>query len=142
MPIHLGLIAALAVETRKERKNAMRFRFDKLTSKAQALVADAQSRAGTAGNPEIKPLHLLAAMIEESDGITRPLLEKMNVDVEQLAELVASETGKLPSVTGGRQPGVAPELQKTFDAAADAADILINVTGITGTLSASDFSFV
>ena len=99
----------------------MTFRFDKLTNKAQALVAEAQGRAASAGNPEISPLHLLAAMLEESDGITRPLLEKMNVDVAQLSELVASETGKLPAVTGGRQPGIAATLQKTFDAAADSA---------------------
>ena len=99
----------------------MTFRFDKLTTKAQALVADAQARAASAGNPEISPLHLLVAMLEESDGITRPLLEKMNVDVGQLTDLVASEAAKLPSVTGGRQPGIAPKLQKTFDAAAEAA---------------------
>ncbi|MCH1440347.1 MAG: ATP-dependent chaperone ClpB, partial [Rubripirellula sp.] len=100
----------------------MTFRFDKLTNKAQALVADAQARAASAGNPEINPLHLLAGMLDESDGITRPLLEKMKVDVGQLGKLVASETEKLPSVTGGRQPGIAPNLQKTFDAAAQAAE--------------------
>ena len=61
-------------------------------------------------------------MLDESDGITRPLLEKMSVDVAQLAGLVASENSKLPSVSGGRQPGVAPSLQKTFDAAAQAAE--------------------
>ncbi|MGI9469413.1 MAG: Clp protease N-terminal domain-containing protein, partial [Rubripirellula sp.] len=50
----------------------MTFRFDKLTNKAQALVAEAQGRAASAGNPEIIPLHLLAAVLDESDGITRP----------------------------------------------------------------------
>jgi len=100
----------------------MTFRFDKLTTKAQALVAEAQGRAASGGNPEITPLHLLSAMLDETDGITRPLLEKMSVDVAQLKGLVTSETAKLPSVSGGRQPGIASTLQKTFDAAADAAD--------------------
>lgn len=99
----------------------MTFRFDKLTTKAQALVAEAQGRAASSGNPEITPLHLLAAMLDETDGITRPLLEKMKVDVAQLKSLVTSETAKLPSVSGGRQPGTASTLQNTFDAAADAA---------------------
>ena len=99
----------------------MTFRFDKLTTKAQALVAEAQGRAASTGNPEITPLHLLSAMLDETDGITRPLLEKMTVDVSQLKALVTSETARLPSVSGGRQPGVAPTLQKTFDTAADAA---------------------
>ena len=100
----------------------MAFRFDKLTTKAQAAVAEAQARATSAGNPEIDPAHLLAAMLGESEGITRPLLEKMKVDVKQLKGLVDSELGKLPSVSGGRQPGVSPALQKTFDAAAEAAE--------------------
>ena len=99
----------------------MVFRFDKLTTKAQALVADAQARSASAGNPEIDPLQLLAAMLEEKDGITLPLLSKLHVDVAKLSELVASEASRLPTVSGGRQPGIAPTLQKTFDAAADSA---------------------
>jgi ATP-dependent Clp protease ATP-binding subunit ClpB len=102
----------------------MPFRFDKLTTKAQSLVAEAQAQAASAGNPEINPLHLLAAMLGEADGITRPLLEKMSVDVSQLGELVNSEVGRLPAVSGGRQPGIAPQLQQAFDAAANAAESL------------------
>ena len=102
----------------------MVFRFDKLTTKAQALVADAQARAASAGNPEIDPLQLLAAMLDETDGITRPLLSKLKVDADNLTKLVSSEVDRLPTVSGGRQPGVAPALQKTFDAAADSASSL------------------
>ena len=102
----------------------MPFRFDKLTNKAQALVADAQARATSTGNPEIDPLHLLAAMLDESDGITRPLLEKMSVDASRLKELVDSEISRLPAVTGGRQAGVAPALQQVFEAAAKSAEKL------------------
>ena len=97
----------------------MAFRFDKLTTKAQSLVAEAQARAASAGNPEITSLQLLAAMLDESDGITRPLLEKLKADAAKLKEIVDSEVKKLPSVSGGRQPGIAPDLQKTFDAAAE-----------------------
>ncbi|TWU48778.1 Chaperonin protein ClpB [Rubripirellula tenax] len=99
----------------------MTFRFDKLTTKSQSTVAEAQARAASTGNPEITTLHILAAMMEESEGITRPLLDKMKVDVSTLSGTVKSELSRLPAVSGGRQPGIAPELQKTFDAAADAA---------------------
>lgn len=99
----------------------MAFRFDKLTTKAQGLVAEAQSLATSAGNPEIDPLHLLSAMLSESDGITRPLLQKINVDAQQLSKLVTSELSRLPSISGGRQPQIAPPLQKTFEAAAESA---------------------
>ncbi len=100
----------------------MAFRFDKLTTKAQGLVAETQGRAASAGNPEMDPLHLLGAMLDESDGLTIPLLEKMGVDVGQLKGTVTSELRKLPSVSGGRQAGIGPALQKTFDAAAAAAE--------------------
>ncbi len=102
----------------------MTFRFDRLTTKAQSLVAEAQARAASAGNPEISPLHLLGAMLDETDGITLPLLDKMQVDARQLQQLAASEASRLPAVSGGRQPGISPELQKTFDAAASAAESL------------------
>ncbi len=74
----------------------MAFRFDKLTTKAQGLVAEAQAQAASAGNPEIDPLHLLQAMLAESDGLTRPLLDKMGADANQLGQLVSAEVGKLP----------------------------------------------
>ena len=99
----------------------MPFRFDKLTTKAQSLVTEAQSQAASSGNPEISPLHLLDAMLDEADGITRPLLEKMSVDAGQLSELVKSEVARLPTVSGGRQGGISAPLQKTFDSAAAAS---------------------
>jgi ATP-dependent Clp protease ATP-binding subunit ClpB len=102
----------------------MAFRFDKLTTKAQGLVAEAQAKAASAGNPEIDPMHLLMAMLGESDGLTRPLLEKIGADAAQLQKLVKAEIAKLPSVSGGRQPQVAPTLQKVFDAAATSAESL------------------
>lgn len=102
----------------------MTFRFDKLTTKAQSAVAEAQGRAASSGSPEITSLHLLGAMLDETDGITLPLIRKMNVDADQLTALVTSETEKQPSVSGGRQPGIGPDLQRAFDAAADAAETL------------------
>ncbi len=106
------------------KETAMTFRFDKLTTKAQSLIADAQARAAAAENPEIDPLHLLAAMLEETDGIARPLLKKLNVDAQQLIDLTTSELARLPAASGGRQPGIAASLQKTFNEAADAAESL------------------
>ena len=84
----------------------MTFRFDKLTTKAQGLVAEAQGRAAEAGNPEISSLHLLAAMLDESEGITGPLLEKMNVDIAQLKEreMTQSEAEQACRSVSGRAP--------------------------------------
>ncbi|MGI9516473.1 MAG: Clp protease N-terminal domain-containing protein, partial [Pirellulaceae bacterium] len=62
----------------------MTFRFDKLTTKAQEALAAAQSAATSRDNPEISTLHLLAELLHESDGIVRPLLEKIGAPVDQL----------------------------------------------------------
>ncbi|MEX0824893.1 MAG: ATP-dependent chaperone ClpB [Pirellulaceae bacterium] len=100
----------------------MSFRFDKLTVKAQAAVAEAQSKAAESGNPEIDPLHLMTAMLEESEGITRPILQKVGADVQQLIGLAKSELDKLPKVSGGRQPQISPALQQVFESAAKRAE--------------------
>jgi ATP-dependent Clp protease ATP-binding subunit ClpA len=49
----------------------MAFRFDKLTVKAQEAVQRAQSLAQDFGNPQLLPLHLLAALLKEEQGLVR-----------------------------------------------------------------------
>ena len=58
----------------------MAFRFDKLTLKAQEAVSGAQSLAADHGNPQIDPLHLLAVLLAEKDGIIEPILDKIGVN--------------------------------------------------------------
>ena len=84
----------------------MAFRLDKLTIKAQEAVAAAQNAALDRGNPEIDPLHLLAALLAESEGIVAPVLDKIGADRAKLAQMVDSELGHLPKVSGGAQPGL------------------------------------
>jgi ATP-dependent Clp protease ATP-binding subunit ClpB len=100
----------------------MPFRFDKLTIKAQEAVADAQELAAAAGNPQIEPMHLLAALLAEQGGIVRPVLDKLGANVGQLEEIVAAELGHLPKSSGGSPPGASPQLVKVFDAAQAQAD--------------------
>ena len=102
----------------------MTFQFDKLTNKSQSLLLDAESRAGKRRNPEISPLHLLDAMLDESDGIMRPLLDAMRVDVSKLKGLTSSELDRLPSAVGGSKANISNELQKSLDQASDSAKTL------------------
>ena len=102
----------------------MTFQFDKLTNKSQSLLLDAESRAGKRRNPEISPLHLLDAMLDESDGIMRPLLDAMGVDVSKLKGLTSSELDRLPSAVGGSKANISNELQKSLDEASDSAKTL------------------
>jgi ATP-dependent Clp protease ATP-binding subunit ClpB len=82
----------------------MAFRFDKLTIKAQEAVQRAQSLAADRGNSELDPLHLLSALLAETEGIVRPVLEKIGVNVGQLSRQVDSELNRMPQASGGSQP--------------------------------------
>ena len=95
----------------------MAIRWEKLTVKAQESMQHASTMAGEHGNPEILPLHLLAALMEDKEGICVPVLEKVGVPVEQLLAGVNSAIEKLPKVQGGSQPGMSGGLQKVLDQA-------------------------
>ena len=95
----------------------MPFRFDKFTIKAQEAVQAAVELAGSRGNPQVTPVHLLQALVAEREGIVRPLLEKIGVDRGQLERVVEAELSSLPKVSGGAQPQPDQELIKVFEAA-------------------------
>ena len=99
----------------------MSFRFEKLTTKAQEAIANAQTSAGGKGHAEITPLHLLAALLGESDGIVRPLLEKASAPVDQLVQMVDAEIGRMPSSSGGSSASPSRELQQVFETAGQTA---------------------
>lgn len=99
------------------RMRVMSFQFNKLTVKAQEALAEAQSSATSAGNPELEPIHLLAALLGQAEGIAAPLLSRAGVDTKQLLSLVSSEVEKLPKVSGGRQPQLGPSLNRVLEAA-------------------------
>ena len=99
----------------------MAFRFDKLTLKAQEAVQRAQERAADAGNPQIESLHLLGALLDENEGVVRPLLDAVGVHQAQLRQMVGAELSHLPKASGGAAPQISGELSKVLDAATQAA---------------------
>ena len=99
----------------------MSFRMDKLTIKAQEAIVEAQSKASSLGNPELDPLHLMHALLQDNEGVVVPLLKKIGASVEKLRSVADSELGRLPKSSGGRQAGVGPSLQKVFESSASAA---------------------
>lgn len=102
----------------------MAFRLDKLTLKAQAALQRAQELAADAGNPQLEPMHLLAALIGEQDGVVRPLLDRIGVNQSQLEQIVAAELGHLPQASGGAPPQPGPELGEVFEAAQSSAETM------------------
>ncbi|MBM3955249.1 MAG: ATP-dependent chaperone ClpB [Planctomycetes bacterium] len=95
----------------------MAVRFDKFTIKAQEAVQRAIDVAADRGNPQATPVHLLAALVGEREGIVRPLLEKVGVDRGHLERIVEAELSHLPKVSGGAQPQPDQELMKVFEGA-------------------------
>lgn len=102
----------------------MAFRMEKLTHKAQEALVAAQSSAAEHGNPEMDPLHLLAALLQEKEGITQPLLEKIGVDRGQLERQVKAELGRFPSMSGGSTPQPNQALRKVLESSASEAETM------------------
>ncbi len=100
----------------------MAIKWEKLTVKSQEAVQAAQGHAAENGNPEVLPLHLMAALLEDRDGVVIPVLEKVGVPVEQLLSGVNSAIEKLPKVQGGGQPGLSSALQKVLEQGFKEAD--------------------
>jgi hypothetical protein len=64
----------------------MAIRWEKLTVKAQEAVQRGNDLASEHGNPELLPLHLLAALLEDKEGIILPVLEKIGIGPQAVAE--------------------------------------------------------
>jgi ATP-dependent Clp protease ATP-binding subunit ClpB len=96
----------------------MAIRWDKLTVKSQQAMAQAQARAAELGNPEVQPVHLLLALIEDREGVIPSVLGKIGVPTERLEHELHSIEEKLPRVAGSAsQPGVSQALNKVLDQA-------------------------
>ena len=78
----------------------MAIRWDKFTVKAQEAVQRGNELASEHGNPELLPLHLLAALIEDKEGIVPPVLEKIGVGPQVVLSEIYQEIERLPKVSG------------------------------------------
>lgn len=75
-------------------------RMDKLTSKFQAALADAQSLAVGRDHAFIEPIHVMKALLDQEGSSIRPILTKANVAIANLRSLLDSAINQLPQVEG------------------------------------------
>src|SRR6202165_2818915 len=75
-------------------------RIDKLTTKFQQALADAQSQALAHDNGFIEPQHLLLALLNQEDGGTASLLQRAGVNVAPLKKALEEAIARLPKVEG------------------------------------------
>jgi ATP-dependent Clp protease ATP-binding subunit ClpB len=75
-------------------------RIDRYTQKMQEALQAAQDLASQSNHPEITNEHFLSTLLDQSEGIARPLLEKIGANVEQLLERLRSELARRPTIQG------------------------------------------
>ncbi|MGB5443943.1 MAG: Clp protease N-terminal domain-containing protein, partial [Psychromonas sp.] len=75
-------------------------RMDKLTSKFQLAIADAQSLALGHDNQYIEPIHLMLALLNQDGGSLRPIFADLEVDLSLLRSQLSKELEQLPKVAG------------------------------------------
>ena len=91
-------------------------RMDKLTTKFQEALGDAQSLALAKDHAYIDPAHVLSAMLQQHDG-PKALLQRAGVNMTALMSAASAAVERLPQVTGQDQVQVGPELVKLLQAA-------------------------
>ena len=93
-------------------------RMDKLTSKLQQAIADAQSLAVGNDNNMIEPLHLIQVLLDQQGGSVRPLLMQTGFDVKSLCEQLSDAIDRLAKVTNPEgDVQMSPELGRLFNRA-------------------------
>ena len=73
---------------------------DQLTTKAQEALSVAVRSAATGGNPAVEPVHLMRALLGQSEGLTGPLLEAAGADVAAVRRDVDADVAALPAASG------------------------------------------
>src|SRR5215469_9724757 len=99
-------------------------RYDKLTVKAQEALQQAQDLAAKAGQQQIEPLHLLAALVSQHDGVVPPLLNRLGVRPEMLEGEINTEISRLPKVSGVSQQYLSNAANEVVEGAFDEAEKL------------------
>src|SRR6516162_2030439 len=97
-------------------------RFDKMTVKAQEVLQQAQEVAASHQNQAVEPIHLLAALVQQADGVVPPLLARLGIRNELLTQDVQREIGRLPKVQGFAQQNLSRALNDVLEASFDEAE--------------------
>ena len=116
-------------------------RIDKFTQKMQEALQAAQDLASQSNHQEIANEHFLSVLLDQADGITRPLLEKIGVSVTRLREGLATELERRPKIHGAAVDlrlsnelrsvldGAEKEMSKLKDEYTSAEHYLLALTG-------------
>jgi ATP-dependent Clp protease ATP-binding subunit ClpB len=97
-------------------------RFEKMTVKAQDALQSAQEVAARHENQQIEPVHLLASLVAQADGVVPPLLARLGIPSEVLIQEIEREIGRLPKVQGFAEQHMGRPLTEVLERAFQEAD--------------------
>ncbi|GAB4278413.1 MAG: ATP-dependent chaperone ClpB [Coriobacteriia bacterium] len=97
-------------------------RLDRLTVKAQEALAASQGIADEHGQQMIEPEHLLKALLDQAEGIVRPVLQKVGADPDAVAAAVTGALEGMPKVSGAVQQGLSSRLNQALNEAQKTAE--------------------
>src|SRR5437764_2531152 len=83
---------------------------EKLTNKSREALSTAVRRAAADGSPQVETLHLLAALLEQSDGTTAPLLRAVGADPALVSKQTEERLARMPRARGATLS--APEMSR------------------------------
>ncbi len=92
-------------------------RFDKMTVKAQEALQQANDVAARHENQQIEPVHLLEALVSQTDGVVPPLLARLGIRSEALTQEIEREIARLPKVQGFAQQHLGKPLNSVLERA-------------------------
>src|ERR687894_436136 len=90
---------------------------DRFTIKSQEALKSALALAPEHRHPQVSPLHLLAALLDQEGGLVVPVLSKIGVSADALRADVRNALGELPTLASEAEPTTSPELLATLRAA-------------------------
>ena len=90
---------------------------ERWTNRTREAFSAATTQATAAGNPEVTPSHVVAAVLAQSEGIAAPLLRQVGADPTEIARRVGEEISALPRNVGGSQPSMSRALREGLEEA-------------------------
>ncbi|HUX05316.1 MAG TPA: AAA family ATPase [Acidimicrobiales bacterium] len=85
------------------------------TVKTREAFQAATTQAAAAGNPYVTPAHLLLALLNQTEGVARPLLSAASLDPVAIARALNEKVASEPRSVGGTQPGLSPEARRGLE---------------------------
>ncbi len=95
--------------------------YNKMTIKAQEALQDTVKLAESLSHQMLQVEHLTYSILTQKDGLIRPLLQKLGVNLDMTAAEIKSILDSLPKVSGSMQPTLSPDAQKAIDYSFDMA---------------------